>query len=342
MKKLFVQLIKFACIGIVIYLGLLLCIPPKLISNFYDVEWREKLFIQDARSLGSVDVLILGSSHVFKSFDPRIFKKEGYQLLNLASPSQTPENSYYILKDFFNGSLSSTGKAPIPKVIVHELYCKTIGDRTPLESYIKSVENYPSTYNFLTLGILTRNVTAINMFFSTLLKNKFNIYEETRTYSDAPQYVKYGFYSSDNVRGKNHMRYDIPIEQMTFDNTHAKTMYMREKVRDSKICEGAPSAHQMKYLKKIVDIARSYGTPTVLVVAPIPKDFSNNIKDYNRIISNISTFAQDNNILFIEDFGQAQIDDSTDFSDRDHLNSMGATKASKFFIDKLKTVGYLK
>ncbi len=342
MKILIIQLAKFLSIGVLVYLFLALIIPPTMVNNFYDTEWREKLFVQDAKSLDVLDVLILGSSHVFKTFDPRVFKDEGYQLLNLASPSQTPENSYFILKDFFDGALSPKGQRPTPKVIVHELYCKTISDRSPLESYIKSVEHHPSTYNFFKLGVLTYNATSINMFFSSMLKRMFGLYEEERSYSDIPDYVRYGYYKTKSVRGKSHPRYDIPIEQMVFENEQEKIQYKREKIRDSKICSGAPSKRQMSYLKKIIDLSKSHGVPVVLVVAPMPSDFTENITNYGEILSALTSFASDNGVLLIKDFNSVKIDENTDFADRDHLNVLGATKVSKFFIQKLEKEGVLR
>lgn len=344
MKTFITQITKFISIGIFIYLLLALIIPPTMVSNFYSTEWREKLFVEDAKSLDSLDVLILGSSHVFKTFDPRIFKDAGYQLLNLASPSQTPQNSYFILKDFFDGVLSPKDRRPVPKVIVHELYCKTISDRSALESYIKSVEHHPSTYNFFKLGLLTANATSINMFFSSMLKRKFGLYEEKRTYTDIPDYVKYGYYKTSSTRGKAHARYDLSVEEMktVFENEQAKTQYKRDKIRDSKICSGAPSEHQMSYLKKIIDLSNSYGVPVVLVVAPMPSDFALNIKNYSEILDKVSLFADNNDVFFISDFSSAKINEKTDFADRDHLNVLGAAKVSKLFIQKLEGEGFLK
>lgn len=342
MKTFITQTIKFIIIGIFVYLLLALIIPPSMVRNFYGTEWREKLFVQDAKSLDSLDVLILGSSHVFKTFDPRVFEDKGYQLLNLASPSQNPENSYFILKDFFDGALSPKGQRPTPKVIVHELYCKTISDRPSLESYTKSVEHHPATYNFFKLGLLTKNTTAINMFFSSMLKRKFGIYEEKRTYSDVSSYVRYGFYRTNTTRGKDYVRYDIPIDQITFENEQEKTQYKRDKIRDSKICSGAPSKRQMSYLKKIIDLSKSYDVPVVLVVVPVPSDFSNNIRDYSKILDSLKSFANSNNSLFISDFSPVKINEKTDFADRDHLNFLGATKVSRFFVEELEKEGFLK
>lgn len=342
MKTFITQITKFIIMGIFVYLFLALIIPPTMVSNFYGTEWREKLFVEDAKSLDSLDVLILGSSHAFKTFDPRIFKDKGYQMLSLATPSQTPQNSYFILKDFFDGVLSPKDRRPLPKVIVHELYCKTISDRSALESYMRSVEHHPATYNFFKLGALTKNVTSINMFFSSMLKRKFGLYEEKRTYSDAPVYVKYGYYKTTSTRGEAHRRYDLPIEQMVFENEQAKIQYKREKIRDSSICSGAPSEHQMSYLKKIIDLSNSYRVPVVLVVAPMPSDYTLNIKNYGKILDSLESFASENNISFIEDFSSIKINEKTDFADRDHLNVLGAAKVSKFFIQKLEEEGFLK
>ena len=43
----------------------------------------------DADTTINIDVLVLGSSHAYRGFDPRIFKKAGIKLFNFGSSGQT-------------------------------------------------------------------------------------------------------------------------------------------------------------------------------------------------------------------------------------------------------------
>jgi hypothetical protein len=45
------------------------------------------------------DVIVIGSSHAYRGYDPRIFKRSGISLFNLGTSAQTPLNSYWIAKN---------------------------------------------------------------------------------------------------------------------------------------------------------------------------------------------------------------------------------------------------
>lgn len=318
MKTFFKKTIKFLLLGIIIYFIVCLIASPAFIRSFYKYDWREKMFIQDSLSLSSVDVLTLGSSHVSSTFDPRVFKERGYQLLNLASPSQSPQNSYYILKDFFDGVLSKPDTHPIPKVIIHELYCKTLTDRSVLEPYVKTVENYPSTYNYLDLALQIGDMHAINMYISTALKRTFNVYKENKDFSDMPAYIHFGYYNNNSIGNSS------------IDNNIAY------------ICAGSPSENQLKYLKKIIKLSKSYAVPIVFVIAPMPQDFTSPASSYSDTVSKIALFSKENGVLLINDFSSIDIDEKNEYVDSNHLNNSGARKVSNFVIQKLENLGFLK
>lgn len=48
------------------------------------------------------DVVILGSSHAYRGYDPRMFERFGYRAFNLGTSSQTPYNSYHIIKGYLD------------------------------------------------------------------------------------------------------------------------------------------------------------------------------------------------------------------------------------------------
>lgn len=48
------------------------------------------------------DVLVLGSSHAYRGYDPEIFGKAGIDLFNLGTSAQTMVNSYFIAKNYIH------------------------------------------------------------------------------------------------------------------------------------------------------------------------------------------------------------------------------------------------
>lgn len=46
------------------------------------------------------DVVVIGSSHAYRGYDPRIFREHGLSMFNLGTSSQTPLNTYALLKEY--------------------------------------------------------------------------------------------------------------------------------------------------------------------------------------------------------------------------------------------------
>lgn len=63
------------------------------------------------------DFIILGSSHAYRNFNPRLFESFGYSCINLGSSSQTPQNSIPLLKKYIHKCNN----------IILEVYPATIG-----------------------------------------------------------------------------------------------------------------------------------------------------------------------------------------------------------------------
>ena len=54
------------------------------------------------------DVILLGSSHAYRGYDPAIFREYGYRMFNLGTNSQGNLVSYVIAKNYINKSNCST------------------------------------------------------------------------------------------------------------------------------------------------------------------------------------------------------------------------------------------
>ena len=101
MKRFIINSIKFAFHTVLIYiiviciLGLTKTSIKGLNINISDAG-NIKLRINDIANYDSLDILFLGSSHCFMSFDPRIFKNRGYNTFNFGSISQRPIQTKYL------------------------------------------------------------------------------------------------------------------------------------------------------------------------------------------------------------------------------------------------------
>ena len=65
----------------------------------YNVSGSDGLYtkVREADTVQNVDILFLGSSHAYRTFDPRIFAAHGLRILNLGSSNQTPLQSEVLL-----------------------------------------------------------------------------------------------------------------------------------------------------------------------------------------------------------------------------------------------------
>ena len=111
-KKLFLFCASFLlCYYIIFYLlinvftyknkPLLASIQPNSKYAFYRTIY-ERSFADFP--YGNLDYIFLGSSHCYKGFDPAIFEKHNIKTYNLGNSSQSPLNSYFLLKKYMDYS----------------------------------------------------------------------------------------------------------------------------------------------------------------------------------------------------------------------------------------------
>ncbi|MFQ5607599.1 MAG: hypothetical protein ACE5GA_06610, partial [Candidatus Zixiibacteriota bacterium] len=106
-------LVVFTLSGIVILDLSLLQIVTGNYARVGDIRGSLQRFreIEGARD---VDILFLGSSHSYASFDPRVFSESALSSFNMGSASQSPLNTYSLLKRYY--------ERLNPKVVVYEVY----------------------------------------------------------------------------------------------------------------------------------------------------------------------------------------------------------------------------
>lgn len=96
--------------------------------------------LQEVKTLDSIDILFLGSSHAYRGFDPRIFGDAGYTVFNLGSSAQTPEQTLVLLRKYL--------PQLHPNMVIFEVYPATFAN-SGVESSLDLISN--SRPDFLTL-----------------------------------------------------------------------------------------------------------------------------------------------------------------------------------------------
>tara|TARA_R100000935_G_scaffold1517_1_gene4874 strand:+ start:55901 stop:56836 length:936 start_codon:yes stop_codon:yes gene_type:complete len=221
---------------------------------------------KEADSTKNIDILFLGSSHAYRGFDTRIFRKEGYKTFNLGSSAQTPLHTKLLVNEYlelFN-----------PKLIVYEVYPKPF-TFDGVEASLRIIPNKP---NLSTTGLVIthKHAKVLNSHLFSL-KHKFLSNEVQIPKSKIDTYVSGGFverkmsyYSPEKFNS-----HDIIINEMQLEN-----------------------------FKESITIFKKMNIPYILVQAPITSTRYNsfsNITYFNNLMSKQGTYFNFNVLMKLDD-----------------------------------------
>ena len=146
-------------------------------QKFADFNPREKY-----------DIVVIGSSHAYRSYDPRLFKENGINMFNLGTSAQTMVNSYFIAEGYIR---SNTCKLVILDIFDGAL----IASET--ESSADLIQNISDDDVAFQLALHLREPRAINMYLLRMMNtNRKPFYYDTN-------YVANGYSENNNtVKGK--------------------------------------------------------------------------------------------------------------------------------------------
>ena len=101
------------------------------------------------------DIIIIGSSHAYRGYDPRIFRKYGYNSYNLGTSDQNMLCTYFLTKNYINHTNC--------KMVILDLYDRIFAQST-LESNSDLIQNISSDKAALEISMATKDIRTINMF----------------------------------------------------------------------------------------------------------------------------------------------------------------------------------
>jgi len=154
--------ISFTAIFIVLYvvIGYLLILGYQhkgflLISDLpIEKPGIHKIAFKNFNRQAKYDLIFLGSSHCYRCFDPRIFNDYGLKAYNLGSSSQSPLNSYSIIKKLI----------PHTKHIILEVYPVTI-NTSGKESYLDLYKDIADYKMLLDMAWNLNDISCFNLLF---------------------------------------------------------------------------------------------------------------------------------------------------------------------------------
>ena len=275
----------------------------------------------------TVDCLFIGTSHVYCSFIPkRIYDKSGIVSANLATSSQSYQNTYWLLKEAL--------RYQSPQLVVMDIHSVT-------STVDEQVQNFRLHY---TSGISAMPDLSWNkmMAFADIKSSQIG-WSENMTKYDAFGLLEY---KNEYHRERNSITELMNLllqpekEYRTFGFYPTTSVYPMDELIPFVETENFYdfySTQEYDYLKRIYQMLEKRGIKLILTRAPYTMP---GFDDY-QLNKQAVEWASKMEIPIVDYFaliesGEVAIDLQTDFRDADHLNYMGAKKATDYMITYLQ------
>lgn len=100
------------------------------------------------------DIIILGSSHAYRGYDPRNFASYDYKTFNLGSSDQSVVCSYYIAKNYLHHNNC--------KMVILDMYDRVYAQQN-IESYSDIIQNVSSDKTAIEIALAAKDIRSVNM-----------------------------------------------------------------------------------------------------------------------------------------------------------------------------------
>jgi hypothetical protein len=290
MKKFIKSLFLFTPFAMVMYLLLIVVwgnyapYPLKRNLNFPNAAGYMCSRIKNIENVGGVDILLLGSSHAYSSFDPRIFKEHGLNIFSLGSSSQSHMQTELLLKRYLDEIN--------PKLIIYEVYPEVFGF-DGVESAIDIIVNDKNDFESIKMALRLNHIKVYNALiyglYRDIFKGDVDCSEELSIVGQT--YIEGGYVETENL-------YFEPVE------FPERRWYITDE--------------QVEYFEKVLLLIRQRNIPVIFIQTPITQSLyqsiSNN-KDFDDRMRKYGVYYNFNELM--------ELDDELHFWDEDHLNQRG-------------------
>ncbi len=315
----FISKVCFLFIGticVLLFLGML--------CTNYNHSYTYKMMNEMYNFKGNIDIVFLGSSHVYRSYDPKLADRIlGLNTYNAGSSGQNMLTSYYLLKEICQYN-------DVKTVYVDTYYALTgqeMNDTSVyyISDYMRGMENkttllYESDgINRVIYGYLPfrRNIDNLTHIVENIKSRYVDLSDYSVVSYNEEEYRGNGFvFSFETIRNINDVDFSYCSE---FDYSN-----------------GVPQdCCYYNYLIKIIDYCKKNNIEVVLVDQPMLKQNIDQVIDYDNYVQFHRQLASKYNIdywnfnLYKDEIGL----DITDYKDANHLNGKGAEKYTSVLCD---------
>lgn len=307
----------------VFFIALLLLLNALNFIFWDDIHSLSRVTISEMYDYdGNIDVVMLGSSYVVHGFNPDIADNIfGVNTFNAGTKMQTPDGSYYLLKEITKHHKLKTVYLDCSHIIMSQFNSASFDINSLISIYMKpSVNRFRFVYNSGGLTALVKNTFPFlirkKLRFHTIVKAKLTDgYEKGNykyvTFSDEA-YMGNGFVrKSGRLKAKDNY---APIQEI--DSAHPITDF------------------SLEYLEKIASFCSENNIRLVLMAFPVASEMLSRIPNIQSYIDAVDEFALAHGLeyhnynLVKSSFCRIRL---SDYSDKEHLNANGADSFTRQF-----------
>ena len=285
----------------VLFTLLLICLlgGTKVLRNVtYHLGHEDHLYtkVHECMEMQDVDVLFFGSSHAYRTFDPRIFAKHGVRIFNMGSSMQTPLQTEVLIRNYLD-----TIK---PRLVVLEVH-PDVMPHDGVEPAIYQVCNVPPSWKMVPMALRTRNMRVVATTAYALVHNGLS--SEFRHFCEPvdvgeDHYVAGGYVERD-------MAYYSPVAHPS------KEIVTRDL--------------QRRALERCVGLLKGKGVPYILLEVPDTKVLLSSYTNLDCFQNDMMSYGE----FYFN--CMAALDDSLHFFNEDHLNQRGVELYNAYVCDSI-------
>lgn len=259
--------------------------------------------IKEIPDYPEVDVLILGSSHAYRGFDPRIFAQYGLNVFNLGSSAQTPIQTKVLLRRYLE-ELN-------PELVIYEVYPGTFSS-DGVESALDILANDDNDILSIQMSFKINNIKVYNTLIYALFNDIFALERD---------------FIEDKIKGS-----DTYIEGGFVENALA----YNKNATDQKPSDWNLKQDQLSAFEDILSTLNENGIEVVLIQAPITSN------RYNAYLNNAEIDQYFRGLGHYFNFNEMMnLSDHDHFYDSHHLNQNGVELFNQEVLTTLDVNGLL-
>jgi hypothetical protein len=252
--------------------------------------------LHEIDTVKNVDILFLGSSHTYRGFDTRIFRRYGMRTLNLGSSAQSVLQTEVLLRRYLDRIR--------PAMIVWEI--------SPASLISDGVES--------SLDIVSNDTNDLWSFAMAARQNHITVYN-TLVYS---VYLDVFRQNAAFTEGRR------KVDDMYIDGGFVQKDPQTYRIINRAPAEVSINPKQFTSFERCLSLIRESGSRLVMVQAPIARSLYDSYlrhEDFDVQIGAYGPYYNFNEILALHD--------STDFYDSDHMNQAGVEQFNTALIRRL-------